>query len=276
MAGMNFLKRAWTVLADAIGHFIVDDGWAMASHVALSGLMALFPFLIFVATVAGFAGEAGLASRVAEILFATWPAGVAGPIAAQVERVLAPNHTNLLTISALVAAYLASNGVEAVRTALNRAYRVVDRRSLLFRRGQSFGFVFVGTAVVLAYAGAGVAAAAVPAFAPYQAMLAYSGIGVTSLLIVVALVAAHVLLPAGRPGWRWLWPGVVATLALWLISGWVFAIYLQRFSNLAATYAGLASVVSVIFFLYVAAVALIFGGEFNAALARVRSDAGPA
>jgi membrane protein len=265
---MRFLKATWAVLADALGHFNVDDGWAMASHVALSGLMALFPFLIFVATVAGFVGEAGLASRVAEILFATWPAEVAGPIAAEVSRVLAPNHTNLLTISAAVAAYLASNGVEAVRTALNRAYRVVDRRSIIFRRVQSFVFVFAGTAVVLGYAALGVAAAAVPAFGPYQQTLAYAGIAVTSFLIVVALVVAHLLLPAGRPGWRQLWPGIVATLAFWLISGWVFAIYLQRFSNLAATYAGLAGVVSVIFFLYVAAVVMIFGGELNAALAR--------
>ncbi len=149
---MNVLKRIWAVLADAVGHFVADDGWAMASHVALSGLMALFPFLIFVATVAGFAGEAGLASRVADILFATWPAEVAGPIAAEVTRVLAPNHTNLLTVSALVTFYLASNGVEAVRTALNRAYRVVDRRSIVFCRGQSFAFVLIGTAVVLGYA----------------------------------------------------------------------------------------------------------------------------
>ncbi|MGO4833949.1 ribonuclease BN, partial [Rhizobiaceae sp. 2RAB30] len=35
------------VLADAFGHFNDDDGWAMASHLAISSLMALFPFLIF-------------------------------------------------------------------------------------------------------------------------------------------------------------------------------------------------------------------------------------
>ncbi len=85
----------------------------------------------------------------------------------------------------------------------------------------------------------------------------------TSLLVVLALVSAHVFLPAGRPGWRKLWPGIVATLTLWVVSGWVFAVYLRRFSNLAATYAGLASVVSAIFFLYVAAAVMIFGGELQ-------------
>lgn len=253
---------------DAVGHFLADDGWAMASYVALSALMALFPFLIFVATVAGSAGEDGLVGQVVNLLFATWPAEVAAPIAAEVERVLAPGYTNLITISALIAAYLASNGVEAVRTALNRAYRVVDRRSIFFRRAQSLAFVVIGTLVVLAYAALAVAAAAMPALRPYQTGLALMLVVITTVLLVVALVIAHLLLPAGRPRWTRLWPGIVSTLVLWLLAGWVFAFYLRRFSNMVATYAGLASVVTAIFFLYIAAVIMIFGAEFNAALSR--------
>lgn len=271
-AKSGLLARAWEVLSDAVGHFVWDDGWAMASYVALSALMALFPFLIFVATVAGVVGEADLANRVADLIFATWPAEVAAPIAAEVQRVLAPNHANLLTVSALVAAYLASNGVEAARTALNRAYRIVDRRSIFFRRGQSLVFVVVGTLVVLVYAAIAVLAAAMPALKPYQSPLAILGIGVTTALIVAALVVAHVLLPAGRPRWTRLWPGIAATLVLWVLSGWIFAFYLRRFADMAATYAGLASVVTAIFFLYIAAAVMIFGAEFNAALARERGD----
>jgi membrane protein len=266
--GRWFLRRAWDVLYDAIGHFLADDGWAMASYVALSALMALFPFLIFVATVAGSVGENSLVGQVVDLLFATWPHEVAEPIAAEVQRVLAPGYTNLLTISALIAAYLASNGVEAVRTALNRAYRVVDRRSIVFRRVQSLVFVIVGTVVVLAYAAFAVAVAALPALRPYQAGLALLLVAATTVLLIVALVVAHLFLPAARPRWTRLWPGILATLVLWVLSGWVFAFYLRRFSNMVATYAGLASVVTAIFFLYIAAVIMIFGAEFNAALSR--------
>ena len=70
---MTFFRQARRVLGDALGHLNDDDGWAMASHVALSTLMAVFPFLIFVAALAGFIGEADLASRVAASLFDTWP-----------------------------------------------------------------------------------------------------------------------------------------------------------------------------------------------------------
>src|SRR5260221_12431838 len=125
------LGKAWTVLGDAFGHFNDDDGWAMASHVALSALMAVFPFLIFVAALAGVIGDAGLADRVADLLFATWPKEVATPIAAEVHRVLLIPRGGPVTISIVVTVYLASNGEEAIRTALNRAYRVAETRALL-------------------------------------------------------------------------------------------------------------------------------------------------
>ena len=44
------------VLFDALGHFNNDDGWSMASHLAITALMALFPFLIFATTLASFLG----------------------------------------------------------------------------------------------------------------------------------------------------------------------------------------------------------------------------
>ena len=266
----SLVRRTWAVLSDAVGHFNADDGWAMASHVALSALMALFPFLIFVAAFAGTLGESSLANRVAELVFAAWPAEVAGPIAAEVRRVLVPIHGSLLTISAVVAAYLASNGVEAARTALNRAYRVVDRRSIFFRRAQSLVFVLAGTVLFLLLAGLGVFTASMPVLVPFAAAVTAFGAVITSALIVAALVGAHLWLPAGRPHWMRLWPGIVATLVAWLVSAWIFAFYLRRFANYAATYAGLASVVTAIFFLYVVAVLMIFGAEFNAALGRLR------
>jgi membrane protein len=272
-------RTAWVVLSDAFGHFLWDDGWAMASNVALSMLMAVFPFLIFVAALAGFLGEADLSVRVAEILFTAWPKEVAGPISEEVSKVLTSQHRGLLTVSAVVAVYLASNGVEAVRNGLNRAYRVVDRRSIFFRRGQSFALVLTGAAAILLLAllaALGTSAvrgviAAVPALQPLESITAGMRIGVTGAVLVVALVVAHVWLPAGRPALARLWPGVVFTLACWLIAAWMFGIYLAGFSNMAATYAGLAGVFTAIVFLYMMSALLLFGAEFNASLNRLRS-----
>jgi membrane protein len=272
------LRTTWVVVWDAFSHFLWDDGWAMASHVALSTLMALFPFLIFVATLAGFIGAEGLSIRVAEIVFAVWPQDVAGPIAGEVQRVLATEHRGLLTVSAVITVYLASNGIEAVRNGLNRAYRIVDRRSIFFRRGQSILMVLIGAAISLAFvvlAALGSTAindvlAAVPVLRPLASVSVVARITIVAAVLVVALAGAHIWLPAGRPHWPHLWPGIAFTLIGWFVSAWVFRIYLSSFSNMAATYAGLAGVFTAIFFLYMVAALLLFGAEFNSALSRLR------
>ena len=64
--------------ADAFRHFNDDDGWAIASHIALSALIALFPFLIVVTALAGFfLGSKELADEAARILLEAWPNQVA-------------------------------------------------------------------------------------------------------------------------------------------------------------------------------------------------------
>ncbi len=271
------VRKLWVVLRDAFGHLNADDGWAMASHVALSGLMALFPFLIFVASLAGSIGQEPLATEVADLLFQVWPPEVAGPIADEVHRVVADAGVNLLTVAAVIAAFLASSGVEAARVALNRAYRVVDRRSFVWLRTTSLLFVLAGAAASLVAA----LLLAIPdtlqkfmessmALAPLAPAVGIARLIVPAVLIVVLLAAAHFWLPAGRPRWYRLWPGIVATLVMWLVSAVVFAVYIARFSNLGATYGGLASVVAALFFLYVTAVSLIFGAELNGSLTRFR------
>jgi membrane protein len=280
MATTSFLRRAWGVVADGLSHFNDDDGWAMSSHVALSALMAVFPFMIFVGALAGFIGEASLASRVAELLFQYWPKEVAGPIAHDVQRVLTTSHSGLLTISVLITIYLATNGVEAVRTALNRAYRVSENRPFYFLRAQSTLFVLAGAVASLVFAFLGVlgpiifdwASAYLPWIKPFAAAFAFLRLAVTGILVAAVLVAAHLWLPAARPPAIRLWPGIVLTLVLWLVAGWGFGKYLEAFANYAAYYAGLAAAVTAIFFLYLVGALMIFGAEFNAALARPQSE----
>lgn len=60
------------------------------------------------------------------------------------------------------------------------------------------------------------------------------------------------------------------TLLLWLVSALIFAYYLATFANYTATYAGLASVMIVLIFLYMVGVIFIIGAEINAALIKFR------
>ena len=142
-----FLRR---VTFDTLRHFSTDDGWALASHVALSGILALFPFLIFATSLASFLGASAFTDTAVHVVFDTWPEVIARPIAQEVRNVLNVQRGGLLTISVIAAAYFASNGIEALRIALNRAYRVVDTRSIIYCRLQSLGYVIVATVGIMA------------------------------------------------------------------------------------------------------------------------------
>src|SRR3954453_7826363 len=137
---------------DAFYTFLADDGWAIASHIALSTLMALFPFLIVLTSLAAFFGSKELADQAAELLLQTWPQQVADSLAGEIHEVLTTTRGGVLTIGAVLAVYFASNGVEALRVALNRAYAVTEPRRWYWLRLESIGYTLVAAFTSLAMA----------------------------------------------------------------------------------------------------------------------------
>lgn len=272
------LREALRVLADAFGNFNTDDGWAMASHVALSTLLALFPFLIFIAALAGFLGLGDAAKEVSTLIFDAWPDAVAAPVAGEINKVLTVPRGDLLTFGVIAALWFASNGVSAVRVALNRAYRVTETRNFLLLRLQALVVVVLGSIALIAFTLLIVLAPLViaatlrfaPALAPLFDEFHLTRYVVAGLLSTIGLLIVHVVLPAGRRNMIDILPGVLLTLALWIGSGAVFGYYLASYANYVSTYAGLAGVMTALVFLYIIALALLAGGELNASLLRAR------
>jgi membrane protein len=263
------------VLSDALGHFNDDDGWSMASHLALTALMALFPFLIFAATLASFMGADAFSETAVHLVFDTWPEQIAEPIAREVVEVLTVQRTDLLTYGVLLAAFFASNGIEALRTSLNRAYRVTETRSFLFRRIQSLVFVLIATAGFLAISLLVVfeplirrATANLDWLEPYVGTTTLWRLMIASTVIVLGLFAVHLWLPDGKRRFTEIVPGILFTLVGWLVGSSIFAAYLDRFPSYVATYAGLASIMIALVFLYIVSAIFILGGELNASISR--------
>ena len=273
------LGRLWRIFYRSWIRFSDDDGWAIASHIALSGLTSLFPFLILVGALAGFIGTPDLAQRATNLLFESWPPQVAGPIAREVENVLTQPRTGLATLSALLAVYFASSAVDAVRIGLNRAYDETDGRAWWVLRLESVLFVLLGAVALMGFTFLVVLepivwAAAVrflPHLADLQGLFDAVRLATISLILVATLVFAHKFLAAGRRRLAQIAPGVALTLLLWLAFGEGFGFYLARFSqNYVTTYAGLASVMIALVFLYVLSAIFIFGGEVNASISTTR------
>jgi membrane protein len=278
---LRVLKRSLQVAAEAFDHFIADDGWAIASHIALSTLMALFPFLIVVTALAGFFfGSKELADEAARILLEAWPKEVAAPIALDITGVLTSTRGDILTFGVLFALYFASSGVESLRIGLNRAYNIKEPRPWWLLRLESIVYVLVGAVSILAFSFLVVFAPLilekllryVPALEQFGDLITFARYAVAAFVLVVSLMIVHLWLPAGRRSFRQIASGIVATLVLWLVSGAIFGRYLASYAfAYVSMYAGLASAMVALVFLYVCASIFIYGAELNSVITRART-----
>lgn len=277
---MGQIRTVYDVVMDAFYTFLADDGWAIASHIALSTLMALFPFLIVLASLAGFFGSKNLADQAVGLLLEVWPDQVAGALSSQIHDVLTTTRGDALTIGLVLAVYFASNGVESLRVALNRAYSVIELRRWYWLRLESIGYTLVAAVTALAMAFLIVLGPLmleiVRRYVPLmvennERLLTVARYGITIVAMVIALFILHVWLPAGRRTFGQILPGIIFTMLASLASGIGFGLYLARFANNYVTmYAGLASVIIALVFLYFIAAIFVFGGELNAAIIKSR------
>jgi membrane protein len=278
---LHHLKLSWRVIYGAFLHFLADDGWAIASHIALSTLMALFPFMIVVTALAAFFfGSKDLADEAARILLEAWPPQVAGPISADITGVLTNVRGDVLTFGVLFAIYFASSGVESLRIGLNRAYDMAERRPWWLLRLESILYVLVAAVAILAFSLLVVLAPFLwdrlvllaPQFAPFSVVVTFARYVVAAMVLVIALTVIHSWLPSGRRNLGEIAPGIGATLALWLIAGAVFGRYLAEYAfAYVSMYAGLASAMIALIFLYVCASIFVYGAELNSTISKVRS-----
>lgn len=280
---VNALRVPGAILRNALGRLMSDDGWALASHLALSIILAIFPFLIFVTALAGFLGINVTAHDVQQVVFEGWPATISAPIAREVETVLTVGRRDLLTFGVLLTVWFASNGVEALRMALERAYGVQGKRawwkarliSILFAFMGGVGLLLITVLIVLGPIIWNVATREIPGLIPYTEIQRLVRYGFASLALGIGLIAAHLWLPVGKRRVLDVLPGIVVTLVLWLVLAGVFGYYLSNFGTYTTTYAGLAGIMAALVFLDLNALCFILGAEINAAIAarRIRKAA---
>ena len=147
------MKRYRTVL-EAIYRLYAHSGFTMAGAVAFSFVVSLFPFCIFLGALSGIFGGRKLATEAVTQLFQVLPQRVAEGIAPQVDSIMSSTRIDLLTVSAGLSLFFATNAIETLRAALNGAYRVTETRPYLVSLFRSTLFVFISAVsmLVLTYA----------------------------------------------------------------------------------------------------------------------------
>ncbi|MBL0848606.1 MAG: YihY/virulence factor BrkB family protein [Candidatus Liberibacter ctenarytainae] len=270
----RYFSIIYSIVFDAIEHFMDEDGWAMASHISLSALLSVFPFIVFGANLAQFLGANQFIPTFMEIMFGTWPEVIIKPITDEILQVLAGPGTGLFTISALAAVYFSSNGIEALRVSLNRAYRVVDIRAWYVTRLISLGYVFLAAIALIImsfiFMAIPLALESINRIFPYFGNLLgiiWNGRIYGAIFILFAgLIFVHLFLPAGTRRIVSILPGIMFTWVNWLIGATLFTHYIVAFSTYSTMYAGLASITIFLVFLYMLGVLFILGAEINASI----------
>lgn len=259
----------------------------MSSHIAMSLMLALFPFVLFTVALSG--ALASLFSQhvvlddLVDLVFGAWPEAVSAPILAELYAVLETSSTGLATFGGLLALYFASNGVNAVRLAMVQAYHDVDARPFWLSRLICFGLVILGGCGILL---AALFEVVLPLYLHYLAdffpqttLSLPQGLGLNSMLVallpLIAVLLCHLILPGRFHRIPHLLPGVVLTVGLWWAAGIGFAYYVGSVAQYSATYAGLAGAMAAMIFLYVNAAILILGAEFNGALIDLEKSPAP-
>lgn len=270
------LRQGVEIVWQALWHFAEDGGTMLAGHIAFAGLFALFPFLIFLTTLAGEIGQGEAARNFIEFAFEALPQEVAGAIRPAVEEVISARRTGLMTISILVALWAVSSGIEALRTALNLAYGIDEPRPIWWRRLQSLAFTILLSVSLILVMIVIVAGPFIWSFVTrlvdvpvvwgwlYGALRYTIGVG----LLYVIVVTLYTWLPNRRLPRREILPGAAVTVVLWIGLASLFSLYLQNLGRFTVTYGSLGGIVITLLFFYLSAAIFIFGAELNSARRR--------
>lgn len=258
----------------AIRNYILHQSANQAGSLAFSSVLAMFPLLILVSAAAGYFGQPGDAAALADRVMDYAPQVVRDAMQPVIRQVLAQRNQALLTIGVLATLWTASSGMQAVRSALNRAYGI--------ERGLPFWKARIKVTLFTAIVGLGVVATfSSVVVVPYLWRLLEANLGTGqeslwlrnsvrygSAFVVLALLYALMYgwLPDIRQRLYTVLPGALLGAALWVGAAATLSYTLRTAGKLALLYGSFAGVVATLVFLYISATTLIFGAELNGVL----------
>ena len=262
------------VLVLAIRNYILHQSANQAGSLAFSSVLAMFPLLILLSASAGYIGKPGDAAQLAGRVLEYAPQLVRDVMQPVITQVLAQRNQALLAIGVVITLWTASSGMQAVRSALNRAYGI--ERGLSFWRARikvTLFTVIVGLAILVAFSSV--------VILPYVWQLLADNVGdgaevhwirhaVRYGLAYVVLVALYALMYGWLPDIRQriytVLPGALIGAAMWVGAAAGLSYTLRTAGKLALLYGSFAGVVAMLVFLYISASTLIFGAEINGVL----------
>lgn len=262
-----------------------DEVFGRAAQLSYYFLLALFPLLLFLMSVIGyFAGESSaLRSDLFRYLGTVLPGEATQLINTTVADVTSGSGGGKISFGILATLWAASNGMGAISESLNVAYDVKETRSWWKSRLVAIGLtvslaLLIISALVLVLYGHNVAEAVAARFGLGEAFEWSWKILQWPILLAFVLVAfalVYYFAPDLRDqDWKWVTPGSVIGVALWLLVSFGFRVYLHYFNSYNATYGSLGAVIILMLWFYFMGAAILIGGEINSEIEHAMAEAG--
>ncbi|MDQ2677130.1 MAG: YihY/virulence factor BrkB family protein [Actinomycetota bacterium] len=264
--------KGWKDVALRVKDDLRNDHTSLsAAGVAFFGFLAFIPALAAVISVYGLIAEpADVQSRMQD-LFTALPTDARELLTDQITRLTERSGSSLgigLVISVAIALWSASSGMAHLLEAINIAYGEQDERGPVAQRGMAL-IMTIGVLVVVGVAATGFAAASTLGDSNealrWIVRLATWAVAAALFVGVLAVLYRHGP-DRDEPRWRWVSPGAMAALVGWLLITVGFGIYVSNFGSYDETYGSLASIVILLFWLYLSAFVVILGAELNSEL----------
>jgi membrane protein len=275
----------WRELARRIGREILeDDIFGRSAELAYYFLFALFPLLLFLASVFGhvLGGRIDLQRELFEYLAAVIPSPDAFALVRDTLQEVIDRRGLRFSFGLVVSLVVAAQGIAGVGRVLDTAFEVKVRRPLWRAQAVAIGLtlafaVLTLAALVLIFYGDAIAAllaARLPYGSAFGALWEALRWPLGLAFVVSAFELVYNFAPAeiDRRRLHLTSPGAVAAVGLWLAASFGLKAYLSRFGLYAVTYGSLAAVVALLLWFYVAGFAILVGGEINAEIHKALAE----
>lgn len=259
----------WRDFARTLWREIQNDNLLdYAGSVAFSAILALFPFLLFAVALASVVIDPSTLDAMVGQIRRLAPAQVADLLGERLRALTSGTRPGLLTLGAVGAIWAASGAVTALIDAFNIAYDVREGRPFWKTRG--LGMLVTIVAAVLFIAASAIAIAT-PALAgalgePLETLVMWLRWPVAAVIMMLIVACLYYFLPDVERDFKLITLGSVIAVVAWLLASLGFSLYVGHFGNYEVVYGALGSVIVLLLWIWISALAVLLGAEINAVI----------
>lgn len=270
--GLRGIKLS-VVARRTVDEFVQDKMSIYAAALSYYVLFAIFPFMVFLIALLGFLNLADVFDWLfdqARILLPQQAMDNVGAVIGELRQ----QESGLLSFGIIGAIWSASAGVRGLMDALNVAYDVDERRPAWKRYLLSIIYTLALAALIILAAGLMLIgpraiswlAEQVGLGQAFTTLWSWLRLPIAALLLMCSVAVVYYALPNVDQRFRFITPGAVLAVLVWIVASLGFGYYVSNFANYQATYGSLGAVVILLLHFYLSATTLLLGAELNAVI----------